>query len=51
MEHDIHNVMKLCNRTVTMKNSQRVGRVSANDLTNDGILGMIIMGQMPVEVR
>ncbi|MCB6177825.1 ATP-binding cassette domain-containing protein [Rhodobacter sp. Har01] len=47
IEHDIHNVMKLCDRAVVMKNGQRVGCVDVKDVTDDDILGMIIMGKKP----
>ena len=47
IEHDIHNVMKLCDRAVVMKNGQRVGAVNVKDVTDDDILGMIIMGKKP----
>ena len=47
IEHDIHNVMKLCDRAVVMKNGQRVGTVNVNEVTDDDILGMIIMGKVP----
>ena len=47
IEHDIHNVMKLCDRAVVMKNGQRVGTVNVDEVTDDDILGMIIMGKKP----
>ncbi len=47
IEHDIHNVMKLCDRAVVMKNGQRVGTVNVNEVTDEDILGMIIMGKKP----
>jgi D-xylose transport system ATP-binding protein len=47
IEHDIHNVMKLCDRAVVMKNGYRVGTVNVNKVTDDDILGMIIMGKKP----
>lgn len=47
IEHDIHSVMKLCDRAVVMKNGQRVGCVNVKDVTDDDILGMIIMGKKP----
>ena len=37
----------LCDRAVVMKNGQRVGCVNVNDVTDDDILGMIIMGKKP----
>ena len=47
IEHDIHSVMKLCDRAVVMKNGQRVGAVNVNEVTDEDILGMIIMGKKP----
>ncbi len=47
IEHDIHAVMELCDRAVVMKNGQRVGTVNVNEVTDDDILGMIIMGKKP----
>lgn len=47
IEHDIHNVMKLCDRAVVMKNGQRVGTVNVAEVTDEDILGMIIMGKKP----
>ena len=47
IEHDIHSVMKLCDRAVVMKNGQRVGTVNVNEVTDEDILGMIIMGKKP----
>ena len=47
IEHDIHAVMDLCDRAVVMKNGQRVGTVNVNEVTDDDILGMIIMGKKP----
>lgn len=47
IEHDIHSVMQLCDRAVVMKNGQRVGAVNVNEVTDDDILGMIILGKNP----
>ncbi|PRD37138.1 sugar ABC transporter ATP-binding protein [Gemmobacter lutimaris] len=47
IEHDIHAVMELCDRAVVMKNGQRVGTVNVGDVTDDDILGMIILGKKP----
>ena len=47
IEHDIHAVMELCDRAVVMKNGQRVGTVNVNEVTDEDILGMIIMGKKP----
>ncbi|MCB1352137.1 MAG: sugar ABC transporter ATP-binding protein [Rhodobacteraceae bacterium] len=47
IEHDIHSVMKLCDRASVMKNGQLVGTVDVKDVTDDDILGMIILGKKP----
>jgi D-xylose transport system ATP-binding protein len=47
IEHDIHNVMKLCDRASVMKNGQLVGTVNVDQVTDEDILGMIIMGKKP----
>ena len=47
IEHDIHAVMDLCDRAVVMKNGQRIGTVNVGEVTDDDILGMIIMGKKP----
>ncbi len=49
IEHDIHNVMKLCDRAVVMKNGQRVGTVNVNEVTDEDILSMIILGKKPAQ--
>ncbi|EKE71887.1 MULTISPECIES: ATP-binding cassette domain-containing protein [Roseobacteraceae] len=47
IEHDIHNVMRLCDRAMVMKNGQSVGTVNVDEVTDEDILGMIIMGKKP----
>ncbi len=47
IEHDIHNVMKLCDRASVMKNGRLVGTVNVGDVTDEDILGMIILGKKP----
>jgi D-xylose transport system ATP-binding protein len=49
IEHDIHNVMKLCDRASVMKNGQLVGTERVTDVTEDDILSMIILGKNPKE--
>ena len=48
IEHDIHNVMKLCDRASVMKNGKLVGTVDVTEVTDDEILAMIILGKRPV---
>ena len=47
IEHDIHNVMKLCDRASVMKNGLLVGTELIRDVTEDDILSMIILGKNP----
>ncbi|EPX86279.1 monosaccharide ABC transporter ATP-binding protein, CUT2 family [Rubellimicrobium thermophilum DSM 16684] len=47
IDHDIHAVMKMCDRAHVMKNGQLVGTVRIADVTEDDLLGMIILGKMP----
>ncbi len=45
IDHDIHDVMKLCDRASVMKNGKPVGTVNVADVTADDLLGMIILGE------
>ncbi|MBV1926128.1 MAG: ATP-binding cassette domain-containing protein, partial [Rhodobacteraceae bacterium] len=47
ISHDIHDVMKLCDRASVMKNGKLVGTVDVNDVTDDDLLSMIILGKQP----
>jgi D-xylose transport system ATP-binding protein len=47
ISHDIHDVMALCDRISVMKNGQLVGTERVGDVTEDDILGMIILGKKP----
>lgn len=47
ISHDIHDVMDLCDRASVMKNGKLVGTVNVADVTDDEILGMIILGKTP----
>lgn len=49
IEHDVHNVMKLCDRANVMKNGKMVGSVNVDEVTDDDILSMIILGKRPGE--
>ena len=48
--HDIHNVIKLCDRASLRKNGELVGTVNVNEVTDDDILGMIILGKKPAHL-
>jgi D-xylose transport system ATP-binding protein len=47
ISHDIHDVMNLCDRASVMKNGELVGTVDVKDVTDDDLLGMIILGKHP----
>lgn len=47
ISHDIHEVMELCDRVSVMKNGKLVGTERVEDVTDDDILGMIILGKQP----
>lgn len=47
ISHDIHDVFHLADRIVVMKNGQVVGTASTQDVTEDDVLGMIILGKCP----
>ncbi len=49
ISHDIHDVMELCDRASVMKNGKLVGTVDVKDVTDDDLLGMIILGKRPGE--
>ena len=47
ISHDIHDVFDLADRVVVMKSGQVVGTASTADVTEDDVLGMIILGKCP----
>ena len=47
IEHDVHSVMQLCDRASVMKNGKLVGTVNVDEVTDEDILGMIILGKQP----
>jgi D-xylose transport system ATP-binding protein len=47
IDHDVHQVMNLCDRASVMKNGQLVGTVDIDDVTDDDLLSMIILGKNP----
>ncbi len=47
IEHDVHSVMDLCDRASVMKNGQLVGTVNVDEVTDEDILSMIILGKKP----
>mgnify|MGYP001818499652 CR=1 FL=1 len=49
IDHDIHQVKAMCDRASVMKNGQLVGTVNVSDVSEDDLLGMIILGKTPGE--
>jgi D-xylose transport system ATP-binding protein len=49
IDHDIHQVKQLCDRASVMKNGRLVGTVNVDEVTEDDLLGMIILGKNPRE--
>ena len=47
IDHDIHQVKTLCDRASVMKNGKLVGTERVEDVTDDDILAMIILGKNP----
>ena len=47
ISHDIHDVFELADRVCVMKNGQVVGTARTTDVTQDEVLGMIILGKCP----
>ncbi|WP_299813334.1 ATP-binding cassette domain-containing protein [uncultured Jannaschia sp.] len=47
ISHDTREMMELCDRVSVMKNGQMIGTERVEDVTEDDILSMIIMGRNP----
>ena len=47
ISHDIHDVFDLADRVSVMKNGRLVGSAKVTDVTQDEVLGMIILGKCP----
>lgn len=47
ISHDTREMLELCDRVSVMKNGQLVGTERVEDVTEDDILSMIIMGKKP----
>jgi D-xylose transport system ATP-binding protein len=47
ISHDIHDVFGLADRVSVMKNGKLVGSAAVSDVTQDEVLGMIILGKCP----
>lgn len=48
IDHDIHQVKAMCDRASVMKNGKLVGTVNVPEVSEDDLLGMIILGKNPV---
>ena len=47
IDHDVHQVKRLCDRAAVMKNGELVGVVEVDKVTTDDLLAMIIAGKKP----
>jgi D-xylose transport system ATP-binding protein len=47
ISHDTREMMDLCDRVAVMKNGQLIGNERVEDVTEDDILSMIILGKNP----
>ena len=47
ISHDMSDVFEVCDRVTVMKNGRVVDTVKVADVTQDDVLGMIILGQKP----
>ena len=51
ISHDMHDVFALSDRLTVMKNGKLVGTVRTEDVSEDDVLGMIILGQTPKHLQ
>ena len=51
ISHDTREMMGLCDRVAVMKNGQMVGTERVEDVTEDDILSMIILGKNPKAIN
>ncbi len=47
VSHEMRDVFDVCDRLVVMKNGKLVGTVRISDVTEEDVLGMIILGKRP----
>jgi len=47
VSHELRDVFDVCDRLVVMKNGKLVGTVRISDVTEEDVLGMIIVGRQP----
>ena len=50
IDHDVHQVKRLCDRAAVMKNGELVGIVDVDDVSTDDLLAMIIAGKTPAHL-
>jgi D-xylose transport system ATP-binding protein len=50
ISHDTREMMELCDRVAVMKNGKMIGMERVEDVTEDDILSMIILGKNPKAV-
>lgn len=50
ISHDIHDVFDLADRVTVLKNGQLVGSAKVDEVTEDDVLGMIILGKLPPQL-
>ena len=50
IDHDVHQVKRLCDRAAVMKNGELVGVVDVDDVSTDDLLAMIIAGKKPAHL-
>jgi D-xylose transport system ATP-binding protein len=51
ISHDLHDVFDLADRVFVMKNGKLVGEALTSDVTQDDVLGMIILGKCPAGAK
>lgn len=50
IDHDVHQVKRLCDRAAVMKNGELVGIVDVDAVSTDDLLAMIIAGKAPAHL-
>ena len=50
IDHDVHQVKRLCDRAAVMKNGELVGIVDVDAVSTDDLLAMIIAGKTPAHL-